>query len=102
MTSGMVTFASETASIGAAQLNASGVATLTTTLLPVGSDSITASFAASADDAASTSSAATVTVSAPVTPSYTITANPDSLSIMAGLTGSTTLTFTPTGGYAAR
>ncbi len=100
--SGLVIFYSGATSVGAAPLNASGVATLATTLLPVGSDNISASFVASDDDAASTSSAVSITVSAasPGAPaSYTVTASPASLTIARGQTGTTTLTFTPAGGY---
>jgi len=103
--SGLVIFSSGTTSIGVASLSASGVAILNTTLLPVGSDSITASFVASTNDVASTSSSVTVTVSAPTTPptpSYTMAATPASLSIAQGQTGTTTLTFTPSGGYSGK
>ena len=99
---GTVIFYDGSTSVGAGQLNAQGQAVLTTTLLPVGVDSITASYVGSANDLTSTSSLASVTVSAattPGTPSYTITANPSSLTIAAGKTGTTTLTITPTGGY---
>ena len=105
VTSGLVLFSSGTTSIGAEPLSASGVATLTTTNLPVGSDTITASFVASGNDAASTSAAVMVTVSAlttPPTPSYTLTATPASLSITPGQTGSASLTITPSGGYSGK
>ena len=36
---------------------------------------------------------------APPTPSYKVTANPDAFSVAQGETGTTTLTFTPSGGY---
>ena len=91
---GTVTFYDGATSIGTGTLNASGVATLTTTTLPVGIDVITASYGATADYAASTSSTATVTVAsaAPVVAGTTtaITATP--ASIAAG--GSVTLTAT--------
>ena len=41
----------------------------------------------------------TGTAPAPPAPSYTLTASPASLTIAAGQTGTTTLTFTPVGGY---
>jgi hypothetical protein len=103
ITGGLVTFSSTnpggTVSLGAAQLGPGGTATLATTALPVGIDSVTASFAATQNFAGSTSSGSTVLVSAAIPPSYSITANPATLSIAQGATGSTTLTFTPVGGY---
>ncbi|MGC9293522.1 MAG: Ig-like domain repeat protein, partial [Acidobacteriaceae bacterium] len=102
VTSGTVTFSSGSTSIGAAQLNAQGEAILTTTTLPVGTDSITASFVGTENDAASSSTPVTVTVNAatPVTAaSYTLTANPTSLTIVQGQTGTAKLTLTPVGGY---
>ena len=93
VTSGTVTFASGTTSIGAAQLNASGVATLTTTTLPVGTDSITASFVDTANDAASNSTpAVTVTVNAATGPgaaaitTTTLTALPSTITAGSGVT----------------
>jgi len=64
VTSGTVTFYDGSASIGAGTVNASGVATLNLTTLPVGVNSITANYGATTNDAASTSSASTVTVTA--------------------------------------
>ena len=91
------------ATLGTVTLNA-GVATLTTTTLPVGADGITASYAATTDYLASTSTPITVTVTATAAGSggYTITANPNVVSIPEGQTGNTTLTLTPTGGFTAR
>ena len=102
VTSGTVTFYNGTTSIGTGAVNASGVVTLSLTTLPVGADSITANYGATAHFAASTSNAATVTVTAAGagSASYTIAASPASLTIVAGQTGTTTLTFTPVGGYA--
>ena len=100
--SGIVTFYSGTTSLGTGTLNGSGAATLSTTALTSGTDTVTAVYAAAGNFAASTSSAMTVTVSAaPVTTpaSYTVTANPTSLTVQAGSTATTTLTFTPTGNY---
>jgi len=78
------------------------VATLSTTTLPAGVDNITATYGAGGNFAASTSTAEPVTITAPpaATPgSYTLAANPTSLTIKMGTTANTTLTFTPTGGY---
>jgi sugar lactone lactonase YvrE len=59
---GPVTFSSGSTVLGTAPLNAAGVATLTTTAIPVGSDTITASYAAAGVFLASTSTGASITV----------------------------------------
>ena len=99
---GSVTFYNGSTPLGSAPLNASGVATLSTTTLPVGTDTVTATYAAASNFATSTSAPATLTVSAaPVKPpaTYTLAANPTSLTIQQGQTATTTLTVTPAGGY---
>jgi len=104
--SGLVTFSSNGASIGAATTSASGVATLVTTLLPAGTDNVTATFVATSSDAASTSSAVTVTVtgsasgSGTTSPSLSIQVSQPTLTITQGSVGSLSLTMTPLGGYA--
>jgi hypothetical protein len=102
VTSGTVTFASGTTSIGAAAVNAQGVATLATTNLPAGTDSVTASFVASTNYTASTSPAVTVTVAplAAIPPATTTTSLASSSSaITAGQ--SVTLTATVKSGSTA-
>ena len=64
--SGSVTFYDGATAIGTGTLNASGVATLTTSALAIGSHSITASYTGSSSHAGSTSSPVTETVSARV------------------------------------
>ena len=61
---GIVTFYSGSTALGPGTLNAGGVATLTTTTLPVGTDSLTASYAATGNFGASTSAASSITVTA--------------------------------------
>jgi hypothetical protein len=63
---GTVTFYNGATSLGAGPLNSSGVATLATTTLPVGTDSITASYGATTNYAASTSVAGSLTITAVV------------------------------------
>ena len=70
---GTVTFNSGTTGLGTGTLNGGGVATLSTTTLPVGTDSIMASYAAAGNFSASTSPAISITVS---TASQTITFSP--------------------------
>jgi hypothetical protein len=86
---------------GATQLatvvfSGSGVATYSTTALAAGSHSITATYAGSANYLSSASSAVTETV---VAPDYSIAANPTTLTIKRGNTGTSTLTITPNGGF---
>ena len=61
---GVVTFSSGAVTLGTATLNAGGMAVLSTTALPVGTDAVTAAYAATGNYAASTSAAASVVVSA--------------------------------------
>jgi subtilase family serine protease len=78
-----------TTAVGTATLS-NGVATLTTTTLPVGTDSLSASYAGDADDSpSSTTTSATVTVTAPT---FTLT-NTGSTSHTV-LAGQTTLAYT--------
>jgi hypothetical protein len=86
--------------LGAANLNSSGVATITSEL-PVGTDSITADYvSADGNFAQSSSQPVTIKVSAPP-PDSSITDSPGTLTIMAGPSGNTSLTITPVGGYTA-
>ena len=99
---GSVAFYNGTTGLGTGTLNSSGVATLNTTTLPVGNDSVTAAYGATSDFAASTSPPVTLAITAaPVAPpaSYTVAANPTSITVQEGQTATTTLTFTPAGGY---
>ena len=102
MPAGSVSFYNGSTSLGVGTLNGSGVATLSTAALPAGTDTATATYATAGNFAGSTSSAATLTITAtPVKPAgaYTLAASPTSLTIAAGASGKTTLTFTPSGGY---
>ena len=99
---GTVTFYNGTADLGTGTLNNSGVATLNTTALPAGTDSVTAAYAGAGTFAGSTAGAVTITITSAIPPteaSYTVAANPTSLSIGPGQTASTTLILTPLGGY---
>jgi Bacterial Ig-like domain (group 3)/MBG domain (YGX type)/PQQ enzyme repeat len=101
---GSVTFMSGSTSLGVGTLNSSGVATLSTTALPAGTDLATASYTAAGNFAGSSSEAVTLTITAPVEPTatFTVAANPTSLTVQAGASAATTLTFTPTGGYSGK
>ena len=70
---GIVTFTSGSTILGSSSLNAAGVAILSTTSLPVGTDSVSASYAATGNFAASSSPTTSITVN---TQSQTITFSP--------------------------
>jgi Bacterial Ig-like domain (group 3)/MBG domain (YGX type) len=99
---GTVTFYNGSTSLGSGTLNGSGTATLTTSALPAGTDTLTATYAAQGGFVASTSPPVTIIISAPIAASqmgFTVGANPTSLTIPPGQAAKTTLTITPTGGY---
>jgi hypothetical protein len=100
--SGTVTFYNGTVVLGTGTLNASGVATLSTTTLPVGVDSVTAVYAGAGTFAGSTSGAVTITIASPIPAgqaSYTVAANPTTLTLAQGQAANTTVILTPMGGY---
>ena len=100
---GSVTFLDGSTNLGSATLNSSGVAVLSTSAVPGGSNSITASYSGDTNYSAATSPAVTVTVSkatqsitfaAPSTPvSYGVSP----ITLTATATSSLTVTFTATG-----
>ncbi len=96
---GTVTFYNGSTSLGTGTLNSSGAATLATTALPVGGNSLTASYGVTAKYAASTSTATTATVTAATT-TTTLSASPTSASYGQSVTLTATVTSsggTPTG-----
>jgi len=74
--SGTVTFLNHGVSLGTALLNNSGVATLTTTSLPVGDGSLKASYGGSTNFAASISPAVRIAVTTPAGTTTTLLATP--------------------------
>jgi hypothetical protein len=91
---GIVSFYSGTTLLGTGTLNASGVATLTTSSLAVGDDSITAVYPGNTDFAASTSSA----VAEVVTAAYTVTAPPAPVTVAPGGMATFNISVPPRGG----
>ena len=92
---GNVTFKNGTTSLGTVSLDANGIATLTKTSLPVGSDSLTASYSGDAQNGASTSPAVIQVVNqAVITMLLTSAPNPSP----AGKPAIFTAMFTSTGG----
>lgn len=81
-------------------LNASGVATYTTSTLGLGAHSITAQFVGDALNQSATSSAVTFTTKLAATAGITTTTPSLYLSVTAPGTATTTLTYTPNTGYA--
>ncbi len=93
---GIVTFAAGSNTIGTATLNASGVATLTTTFPTAGVYNVIASYGGDPGDQASASAPLTETILAP---SVTAAFSPSNITISPGASGTLTITVTPTGGY---
>jgi hypothetical protein len=97
---GTVAFMNGTTNLGSATLNGSGVATFSTTALPVGADAVTAVYSGDTNFAGSASAAVTITVSAAV-PSFSIAASPTSATVTAGSSTTTTITVTPGTGFSS-
>jgi len=93
--SGAVIFLNGSTSVGSGNLSG-GVATLNLISLPVGTDSLTATYAGDPNFGGSTSPAVTETV---IAPDYSIAANPTSLTISQGGSGTVAFTITPVGGF---
>jgi LPXTG-motif cell wall-anchored protein len=94
---GTVTFLDGTSTLGTGTLNASGVATYSTSSLSVGTHSITAQYSGDTNFAPSVSSAITETILA--APTFTLATKTTSLSITPGQSGTTTLSVTPVNGF---
>jgi hypothetical protein len=95
---GTLTFLDGTATLGTGTLNASGVATFSTTALAIGTHGITSQYALTGNFGASTSTAVQVIVTA--VPDFSIAANPTSLTVTTGTSGTAVFTVTPVNGYA--
>ena len=93
---GFVGFYNGTTLLSNITLPASGVATYTAGLSTLGAASITAVYSGDSSFTGSTSTAATETT---VVSGFGVSASPSSLTIQRGSTGTTTITFTPTGNY---
>jgi hypothetical protein len=92
---GTVTFHNGSTTLGTGTLNSSGMATLATTALPIGSNTITAAYSGDSSFAASTSAGTAITVT-PAATTTTLTASPTS--ILAGGSVALTATVTATAG----
>jgi hypothetical protein len=96
---GTVSFLNGTTSIGSSPLNSSGVATLPTSALPLGTDTITAKYSGDTNFSTSTSPGVQQVVQAGPTPDYTVSANPTSATVNAGTAANYVITLTPSNGY---
>ncbi len=92
---GTVTFQDGTNTLGTGTLS-NGVATYMTSTLTAGTHQITATYTAAGVFGGSTSAAITETI---VAPGFTASANPASLTIASGASGTSTLSVTFVGGY---
>jgi hypothetical protein len=94
--SGSAVFLDGSTQLATVAFNGSGVAAYSTTTLAAGTHSITATYAGSTNFLSSSSSAVTETA---VAPGYSVAANPTTLTIKRGNTGTPVLTVTPSGGF---
>jgi len=93
---GPIIFYNGTASIGTANLDATGTATLQTSFSATGVYTLVAAYGGNPSYAASTSAPVTETV---VTPTVSASVSPGSITIAPGKSGQLVITITPTGAY---
>jgi hypothetical protein len=98
---GTVTFLDGMTSLGTGTLSA-GVAKFPTSTLVAGAHSITAIYGGDGTFASSTSTAVAVTVGGESSGDFTLTASPASATVSAGASAMSTITLTPSGGFAAK
>ncbi len=99
VTQGAVSFLNGSTLIGSGTLGNDGSAAITTTTLPIGADSLTASYAAGAAFAASSSTPIIVTIIPAPIPDFAIATAPLVLTVSGGQTATTTITVTPSNGF---
>lgn len=92
---GSVTFNSGTTTLGTAPVQ-NGAATLQISYASAGTYSFEAAYSGDENNTASVSANATITI---VPPDFSLAANPQTLSLQPGQSGTVTLTLTPQGGY---
>jgi hypothetical protein len=93
---GTVSFLNGAASIGKSTLNGGGVATLTTSTLPVGTDNITATYSGDTNFDPSTSAGLQQVVQGS---DYKVSANPTSVTVNPGSSANYVITLTPLNSY---
>jgi len=95
---GTVTFDNGSTMLGTGTLNGMGVATLEVMNLPLGANSITASYGGDTNYTSATSEATIVNVLAP---SFNLSSSNNALTISQGQSGSATISLTPVGGFSS-
>ena len=93
---GSVSFFAGSLALGTSAVSSTGIATITTTSLPVGASSITASYTGDSNFNPDTATAISVSVGSP---SIALAVGQSAMTITAGATGTETLTVTPQLGY---
>jgi uncharacterized protein (TIGR03118 family) len=93
---GEVKFLDGNTAFGTARLNAGGVATFTTSTLPAGAHSLSASYAGDDNFAGSASTPVNITIAAK---DFTLGATPQTMTVTAGQSATFNLTVTPSGGF---
>ncbi len=88
-----------TREISSAALDANGTATITTSNFSAGDHAIRAEYRGDAAHATSASQAAVVHAQASAVPGYTISSNPTTLNVVAGTTGTATITLNSQNGF---
>jgi arabinogalactan endo-1,4-beta-galactosidase len=96
---GQVTFLDGTTTLGSSTVSTSDVAIFTTSLLAVGSHSLTANYAGDANNAPSSSSVVILTVTD--SPNFSISLSPASATVAGGSSASSTVRITPANGFSA-
>lgn len=96
---GGVTFLDGTTSLGVANLNSKGVATLNVTKLAAGSHNITARYGGNINFSGSTSLVLVQKVTVTAIPDYQLTAAPPSQNVNPGTSAEFTITLSPLNGY---
>jgi hypothetical protein len=94
---GAVTFKDGSTTLGTGTLNGAGVATFSTSSLSLGVHPITATYAGDSIFSGSSSTVLNETINPPAPTSLTIVANPTSLSLASGQSGTVALTITGNG-----
>jgi hypothetical protein len=95
---GTITFMNGMMGLGVVSLDATGKASLTTTSLPVGTDSLTASYGGDSNYAGSVSTAVPVAVGMPT---VQVSLSPSALTITNGSSGTTTVTIASAFGFSS-
>jgi hypothetical protein len=98
---GVVSFQTASANLGSAKTDSSGTASISTTALAVGTQQVTASFTGGSNLLASKSDALTIQVAPKPVADFSVSADPTSLTIKRGQSGTAIITVNPVNGWNA-